>query len=162
MFYEECTLEEVIAYRELEGVPFNFGTGLLHWDFIYGTEEAYYKMRIEAELVEREAISLKTRQTSRPTPPPTYHARKKIDQEKIKKLQRVGWWLTGKQEGYYKRYYYSDRRKHIKKMANKKVRRAKDIGNHANYRKVTDYWWLLFYEEGRGRYEMYKTKVQTL
>ena len=144
MFYEECTLEEVIAYRELEGVPFDFGTGLLHWDFIYGTEEAYYKMRIEEELAQKKRTPRQISQTSCPTPLPTYRARKKNDQEKIKRLRKVGWWLTGKQDGYYKRYYHSRARKVVKRIANKKVRRARDIGNYGNYRKVHDYWWELF------------------
>lgn len=141
MFYEECTLEEVMAYRELEGVPFDFGSGLLHWDFIYGTEEAYYKIRIETELAHRKESS---RQTLRPTSLPIYRTRKKIDQKKIRRLWDVGWWLSGKRDGYYKRFYYSDRRGHIKKAANRKVRKATDIGNYGNYRKVYDFWWQLF------------------
>jgi hypothetical protein len=34
--------------------------------------------------------------------------------------------------------------KYLRRMSNRKVRRAKDIGNHSNYKKYYDYWWILF------------------
>ncbi len=40
----ELDLIEVQAYRELQSTPFNFGTGIMSYDGIYGSEDAYYEM----------------------------------------------------------------------------------------------------------------------
>lgn len=34
--------------------------------------------------------------------------------------------------------------KYLRRMSNRKVRRAKDVGNHSDYKKLYDYWWILF------------------
>ena len=47
----------------------------------------------------------------------------------------------------YKKYTTSNTpgyTKHLRRISNKKVRRAYNIGNHSSYKKLYDYWWILF------------------
>lgn len=48
MFYEGCTLEEIKAYRDLDGEPFDFGEGLIYPSNTLGSEDAYYEMDLQA------------------------------------------------------------------------------------------------------------------
>ena len=34
--------------------------------------------------------------------------------------------------------------KFLRKMSNKKVRKTKDIGNHSDYKRLYDYYWILY------------------
>lgn len=47
--------------------------------------------------------------------------------------------------GCYRRYSITDggRGKRLRRISNRKVRKAKNIGSFGNYRKVYDYWWEL-------------------
>lgn len=54
MFYEGCTLQEVKAYRELDGKPFDFGEGLIYPSNAMGSEDAYYEMTLQDEEADRE------------------------------------------------------------------------------------------------------------
>jgi hypothetical protein len=57
-----------------------------------------------------------------------------------------GVWLD-EDTGRYRKYTASNTpgyAKSLRKICNKKVRKAKDIGNHSNYKKLYDYWWILF------------------
>ncbi len=146
IFYEECTLEEVLAYRELENEYFDFGEGDMKMTGVYGSEDAYYEMDIEnyIDQVESRAVEYKPKTKIRKRTHPYY--RKKIDQRKMRKLRDEIWWGVRKKvsdngDVYYKRDYVSSRRKWIRKRANKKVRKTNNVGNHGNYRRVYEFWW---------------------
>ena len=49
MYYEGCTLDEIRAYRELEGEVFDFGEGEMKIEGWYGSEDAYYEMCLPEE-----------------------------------------------------------------------------------------------------------------
>lgn len=44
--YRDCTYQEIQAYRELDGVPFDFGTGMIYPSNTMGSEDAYLSMAI--------------------------------------------------------------------------------------------------------------------
>ena len=47
-------LQEIRAYQDLEGLPFDFGNGLINNDLSYGTEHVYWKMdaKVLEEIIE--------------------------------------------------------------------------------------------------------------
>lgn len=145
IFYEECTLEEVIAYRELESEYFDFGEGLMSPLSGKQSEDAYYEMRIqwEEELqLEQKYYYINHESKSKRKTRLNQYARKKICKTKLDKLYNEGGWWTVWDKGTYKiRHYISPRAKHYKKYSNKKVRKTKNIGNHGKYRGVYDFWW---------------------
>lgn len=145
MLYEECTLEEVLAYRELENKCFDFGEGLMSPSSGSQSEDAYYEMRIqwEEELqLEQEYNHLNCKPKPKVKVRPNQYARKQICKAKLNKLHDEGGWWTVWDKGTHKiRHYISPRAKHYKKYSNKKVRKTKNIGNYGDYRKVYDFWW---------------------
>ena len=48
MFYEGCTIDEIRAFRELEGEAFDFGEGLMDMKNAE-SEDAYYEMCLPEE-----------------------------------------------------------------------------------------------------------------
>lgn len=148
MFYEGCTIDEIRAFRELEGEVFDFGEGEMKIDGWYGSEDAYY----EICLPEESGYNFEMEEYYHPKSKPKikhkyrlykYH-RKQIDKKKLEKLSKVGWWIVSDKGTHKTRCYYSGRRATIKKISNKKVRKYKNLGNFANYRRVYDYWYELF------------------
>lgn len=123
MFYEECTIEEVLAYRELENEYFDFGEGLMSPLSSKLSEDVYYKMRIqwEEDLQLEEKYSQLNNKTILKKARLNHYARKQID--KIKLEKDIG-----------SRIAYN------KQRSNKKVRKTKNIGDGGNYKKVCDYW----------------------
>ena len=55
--------------------------------------------------------------------------------------RRNGEWVTDDYIKYPKNSYCQ---KYIKKLTSRKVRNTKDIGNHNQYRKLIDYWWIMY------------------
>ena len=47
MFYEDCTIEEILAYRELENETFNFGEGDMQMEGLLGSEDVYYRICLQ-------------------------------------------------------------------------------------------------------------------
>ena len=130
MFYEECTIEEVIAYRELENEYFDFGEGLMSPLSSKLSEDVYYKMRIqwEEDLQLEEKYSQLNNKTILKKARLNHYARKQIDKIKLDK------------DTHEKRCYIGSRTAYNKKRNNKKVRKTKNIGDGGNYKKVCDYW----------------------
>ena len=145
MFYEECTLEEVIAYRKLESEYFDFGEGLMSPLSGRQSEDVYYEMRVqwEEELqLEQKYYYVNHKSKSKRKTQLNQYARKQICKAKLDKLYNEGGWWTVWDKGTHKvRCYISPRAKHHKKYSNKKVRKTQNIGNYNNYKKVYDFWW---------------------
>ena len=146
MYYEECTLNEIRAYRELEGEVFDFGEGEMKIEGWYGSEDAYYEMCLPEESgydeYNQEYNYHKHEPKKKYKKRLNQYERKKIDKIKLDKLSKIRWWAVWDNGKYKSRCYLSDRRKFAKKMANKKIRQYKgDIGNGSCYRKIYDYWW---------------------
>lgn len=74
------------------------------------------------------------------------YKRKRITQKKIKKINNILWWASSfEKEGYYKRYYYSGRKKYAKHCSNKIIRHTSDFPlKGGGYKKAFDYWWNIF------------------
>lgn len=145
IFYEECTFEEILAYRELENEYFDFGEGLMRASDGKYSEDAYYEMRIQQEeelRLEQKYNYVKYEHRPKMKVRPNQYARKQICKAKLNRLHDEGSWWTVWDKGTHKvRCYISPRAKHHKKYSNKKVRKTQSVGNHGNYRKVYDYWW---------------------
>jgi len=148
MFYEGCTIDEIRAYRESESEVFDFGEGEMKMDGWYGSEDAYYEMCLPEEsgtnLEMDEYYCTKPRLKKRHKYRLHKYYRKQIGKKKLEKLSKVGWWIVSDKGTHKTRCYYSGRKTTIKKISNKKVRKYKNLGNYANYRKVYDYWYELF------------------
>ena len=145
IFYEECTLEEILAYRELENECFDFGKGLMRASDGKYSEDTYYKMRIqwEEELkLEQKYHYLNHKSKLKEKARPNHYTRRQICKTKLDRLYNEGSWWTVWNKGTHKvRCYVSPRAKHHKKYSNKKVRKTKNVGNYGSYRKVYDFWW---------------------
>lgn len=147
MFYEECTIEEVLAYRELENEYFDFGEGLMSPLSSKLFEDVYYKMRIqwEEDLQLEEEYSHLNNKTIPKKARLNHYARKQIDKIKLDKLHKAGnWWTVVDKDTHKKRCYIGSRSAYNKKRSNKKVRKTKNIGDGGNYKKVYNYWWEVF------------------
>lgn len=152
-------LNEIKAYRELEGMPFDFGSGLVTDDSPC-SENTYYKMDIESledaieYLKDKKSEPKKTERLNR-------HYRK-MYHKKHKHLRKIKNYAGGRydtkweygQHGrinyeyiYYKRYYVGD--KAYKKKSNNKIRLTK-IGKEdfklkgRNCYKKFDYQWTIW------------------
>lgn len=154
----EMLLQEINAYRYLDGESFDFGNGLIenNHEFHYGSEDAYLEMDEEniKEMLEswnkinywgnyyqnyKKSHKIKKRLNR--------YECKKMTQKKAKNLTSMIWWATyyREDEGYYKRCYESGRKKYAKYCTNRKVRHRNDFSlKCGGYRKVHDYWWDVF------------------
>lgn len=157
MFYEGCTIDEIIAYRELENETFDFGEGKMKMEGLLGSEDAYYEMCIPNESCyinyDKFEFNYNTDQYEYIYHEPkskkkirlTQYYKKQIDQNKMNKLRKYGWWIVSDKGLYKKRCYYSERKFIAKRITNKKIRKYKgEIGNGNCYRKIYDYWWNVF------------------
>ena len=149
-----------MAFRELEGESFDFGEGSMSIDGWYGSEDAYYEMRIQFEegFEDDEAyrqslhlLDLLDCSKSKRKPKLNRHTKKKITQYKLKRLHRLLCWnvVSGVIEDgsviFLKRYYRGKRSRYLKQQSNKKVRHYKgSIKNGGHYRRIFDYWWELY------------------
>lgn len=143
MFYEGCTIDEIRAFRELEGESFDFGEGLMDMRNAL-SEDAYYEMCLPEECgyiedgYEHNYYNPKSKQKYKLNK----YYKKQIDKFKLEKLYNIRWWAVSDMETHKRRCYLSDRRKVAKKMSDRKVRKYKcNISNGGNYRKLHDYWW---------------------
>ena len=88
MFYEECTLNEIRAQRNLESEIFDFGEGEMEIEGWYGSEDAYLSMSLPEyydypeyyNSINSEDKYKKQKQRL------NRYAKKQIDKEKLKKL----------------------------------------------------------------------------
>jgi hypothetical protein len=151
MFYEECTLNEIRAYRNLESEIFDFGEGEMEIEGWYGSEDAYLSMSLPEyydDYFEYDNLTQKDLENENKYKKQKLnrYAKKQIGKEKLKKLyNNGGWWTVGKYDTHLRRYYRGSRSKYLKKLSNKKVRKSKGLSGKSNiYRKVFDYWYKLF------------------
>lgn len=139
-------LEEIKAYRALEGVSFDFGTGLIENDLSYGTEEAIWEM--EQQDLE-EIINKWDGQKFNPKKKKykiNYYDRKQIDRIKLRKLATHVYTIYyDNKEGRYKRFYISGCRKYAKWCTNRAIRHRNDFPlKGSGYRKAFDYTWCIW------------------
>lgn len=141
-------LEEIKAYRSLEGESFDFGTGLIENELSYGTEEAIWEME-QQDLEEtikwwngnKEHTKRKRKYKL------NHYFKKQIDSIKLKQLSKVSWFPVyySDSKKRYIRCYLSGRRRYAKWCSNRAVRNRNDFSlKCAGYRKVYDYWWCVF------------------
>lgn len=157
---EETKLDliEVKAYRALQSTPFDFGTGVICYDGIYGSEDAYYEME-EQELEDYLCGLIWEKRFNYDHPDniskkkfkrkPNKYLRKKMTLQKYKKLSkslRHSWYgiYYNKQKQRYIRIYFSGARKFIHKQSEKKIRKSNNFKlKGSNFKKVYDFWWEL-------------------
>jgi hypothetical protein len=142
-------LIEIEAYRTLEGQSFDFGTGVIHNDFSYGTEEAILEMQ-QQDLEEiiyywgwDDYLYIKRKKKYKLN----YYARKQISKIKLEKLAKVSWYAAYYSErvGRYVRCYLSGRKGYAKYCSKRVVRNRNDFPLKGNgYRRAYDYWWIVF------------------
>ena len=138
MYYEGCTLDEIRAYRELESQIFDFGEGEMEIEGWYGSEDAYLSMSLPeccgdddydnhinnlngVSNIQNVNVNINIKCNNRSNS----YMRKKIDKNKLTKLNKYGkWWTVGDRKGYMYRCYISKRgrAKKLKRFSNKKVR----------------------------------------
>lgn len=141
-------LNEIKAYRSLDGLDFDFGTGLIVNDSSYGSEDAYYEMDIQNledttehwdEYIGKSKYSKKKFRLHK------YH-KLEIDKRKLITLSKVSWVYTRNCNTHLKRCYIGRRTSYLKKYSNRIVRKsAYDMSVKGNvYRRLFDYWWAIF------------------
>lgn len=77
------------------------------------------------------------------------HNRSAADKAKLKKLyiekRRYPGVGYNEEKDLYRRYYKGKESKYLKKLANRRVRRSQnEIQNGSAYKKLLDYWWILY------------------
>ena len=141
MLYEGCTSKELQAFIDLEDEYFDFGEGRM---CVCNGEKDCYKRALLNRCWLEECNSNNNNQRIRQKTRLNHYARKQIDKKKIEKLDGTKWWLVNNVKPYKRRDYFGKRRKHIKRVSNRKVRQYKeDISDGGYYRKIYDYWWEL-------------------
>ena len=160
---EELKLDliEVRAYRDLQGEPFDFGTGLITNDSKV-SEDVYYK-REERELLnaiseikeekKNENFNLENGKISGINKEKERN-RRYLDKKAKIKLERLsdqGVYMVYKKKNhdtgntFVTRFYLSGLKKEAKKQTNKRIRKSVQFPlNGGGYRKVFDYWWTVF------------------
>lgn len=145
---EEYILDwiELEAYRSLEGVPFDFGTGLIKNDLSFGTEEAIWEM--EQQDVEE---IIRWWNYNKPKPKKqkykiNHYERKQIDKIKLRELADYACTIYyNERKERYVRFYLSGCRQYAKWCTNRKIRHKNDFPlKHSGYRKAFDYTWCIW------------------
>ena len=133
LFYEGCTIEEILAYRELESESFNFGEGDMKMEGLLGSEDVYYRIHLQIHSESLYPSSLlpycdnecngnyesnKTRKKR------NNHFNKTFEKRKLEKINKTSSWWTISDKGTHKtRCYLSQgkgtNRKKISKEADK-------------------------------------------
>lgn len=148
----EILQQEIEAYRALDGLSFKFGDELIVNDgeYGYGSEDDYLK--IDAQNINEKLNywhednpiqKVKNNNKQRLNK----YERKKIDQQKLKRLSKLSWYTVyyKEDENRYIKIYYSGARKYAKYCSNRKVRNSNNFPlRGGGYRKVFDYWWCIF------------------
>jgi len=145
-------LNEINAYRELDGQDFDFGIGLIVNEMSFGSEDAYYEMDIWSieSCIEYWDYYPKPKRKSKKKRENKY-ARNRNHKNKLWKMVESDWfpvWMDGKwfEEGIYpKRYYRGKRSSYLKKQSNKKIRQYKGEfePKGSKFHRVFDFWWEL-------------------
>lgn len=147
----EILLQEIKAYRSLDGQDFQFSNELVINDgeFHYGSEDGY--LGIEQQYLEeiihwwdwcREPYKYKVLKYKL-----NRYYKKQLEQKKLKKLSKIAWPMAYFNEDKlrYVRCYLSGSKGYAKWCSKRKVRNVNDfplVGN--GYRKVFDYWNTIF------------------
>ena len=146
---EEYILDwiELEAYRTLEGVPFDFGTGLIKNDLSFGTEEAYWEMEQQdlEEIINN--CGHEKQESKKKKYRLNHYKRKRIDRIKKEKLAKISWFPVWYDEDkkQYRHLYLSGCRKYAKRQTNKIIRNTNNFQlKGSGYRKTFDYWNTLF------------------
>lgn len=162
-------LNEILAYRALDGEDFDFGNGLITNEMSLGSEDAYYEMDIWTleSLLEcwdcsycraRNVEDKKKKHKHKPNRHKlnSKHKNKTIKNSKRNDYYPVYWKASGvidkygdydetNSKGHYKRYYRGSRSKFLKKLSNKKIRNYRGyVENKGNkHKRLYDFWWEL-------------------
>lgn len=142
--------EDLEAYRNLNGHPFDFGNGLTIWED-QANEDVYWKMeQYQIESVLETLDGNKLSQNFRKYKPKVNKHQKAIEGRlRLSKLYKYAHWsLVGWDKWFESesvrlvRYYPAFRRKRAyKKEGNKRVRKSKNFKLRGKgYKKVFDYW----------------------
>lgn len=147
-------LNEIEAYRELDGQDFDFGTGLIKNEMSFGSEDAYYEMDVwELEsIIEYWDHDNPNRKHKKHKKHENKYVRNRKHKDKLWKMVDQQWtnvWKNGKwfEEGTYpKRYYRGKRSSYLKKQSNKKIRQHKGDFQHKGNKckRVFNFWWELY------------------
>jgi len=137
---------ELEAYRSLNGIPFDFGSGVVT-DDSKESEDVYWKMSqqdIEDCIEEfEESPQLNKRKKNHPNRYERKYAKRNRLEEIHKQSLHPVWY--DKEEQRYRRCYYSSRKKFAKKQTNRKIRHTKDFSaSGSEYRKLFNYWGSVF------------------
>jgi hypothetical protein len=139
-------LEEIKAYRSLEGVSFDFGTGLIENELSYGTEEALWEMEQQnlEEIIDN--WDSEKQNTKKKKHKLNHYNQKQIDKIKLKKLANHVYTIYfNDKAGIYKRFYISGCRKYAKWCTNRTIRHRNDFPlKYSGYRKTFDYSWCIW------------------
>lgn len=140
-------LKEIVAYRELDGEDFDFGTGLIKNEMSFGSEDAYYKMDIQTleEVIRYWNYSY---QESKEKKKERTHKRylKQKEKNRIDFLYRVSWSNVVDRKDWKQKVYRGKRSSYLKKLSNKKIRKYKKglpVKSNTHY-KIFDFWWELY------------------
>lgn len=141
MYYEDCTVEEIMAYKALENEYFNFGEGPMRPSDGEENEDFYYNLRLSQENAYKNK-QRKQKKQIRVSKSNSYW-RNIYEKKKLNKLYSKANEKIHNKDLYKKRQYY-EKAKYHKKASNKKVRQTTDIPNGNQYKKVYEYWWNMF------------------
>ena len=111
------------------------------YDFGDGKVKAKQPLDFEVEFYEENSPKANKNNTQPNSKPRlNRYKRKKITKRKLKRLQKIGKWIVSDRKGYYKRLYFSGKKKLAKKITNRKLRQYKGyVGDGGDYRKFHDY-----------------------
>jgi len=138
----QILINELEAYRILDGRPFDFGTGLIENDSSFGSEDVYYRMDIQS--LEELLLDYKVVNTKKKKVRLNRYARKKIRNRRLNRLNRTKTITVSYSDDKRRliHYYESGRRGHAKWRSRKVVRKSSDFSTKKSnsYRKLYDYW----------------------
>jgi hypothetical protein len=139
---------ELEAYRNLNGQPFDFGAGLIT-DDSKESEDVYWKIQqwdIEHALDHLDCLEYK-RDIRKQKRKRRKTRSKDIDNRKLKKLASISWFPVyyDEDKNKYVHCYVSRRRGYAKWLTNKVMRNTNDFKLKGNgYRRLVGYWYILF------------------
>ncbi len=136
-------LKEIEAYRSLDGLSFDFGTGEILNNMEW-SNDAYYSMDIQdlESVIEHWDFNSGDKKRSNRKQRLHKYYRGQIDQVKLQRLSTMTWWAVMECEGRYKRCYIGSRTSFLKKVSNKIVRKYEgNLSNGNQYRRLFDYKW---------------------
>lgn len=141
-------LNEIIAYRELDGEDFDFGTGLIKNDMSLGSEDAYYEMdmcTLENIIINWDFNQEAKHRKKHEQKPHKRHYQKR-EKDRVSRLSKISWIKVIEREGWQQRCYRGKRSRYLKRQSNKKIRRYKGKlpPKGSTHYKIFDFWWEMY------------------